>query len=94
MTTTRTMLIASVSILSTAQVSSTGIEERLSTIGPICLPEEDPQIPCPVCDIIDCMIHNPRHQYCMNCGQRLLEPHTCPNELEHPEPPMLQHPTP
>ena len=94
MTTTRTMPIASVSISSTPQVSSTGIEEGISTIGPICLPEEDPQIPCPVCDIIDCMIHNPRHRYCMNCRQRLLGPHTCPNELEHPEPPMAQHPTP
>ena len=61
MTTTRTMPIAYVSISSTPQVSSTGIEEGISTIGPICLPEEDPQIPCPVCDIIDCMIHNPRH---------------------------------
>ena len=30
----------------------------------------------------------------MNCGQRLLGPHTCPNEIEHPEPPMVQHPTP
>ena len=60
-TTTRTMPIASVSTSSTPQVSSTGIEEGISNIGPICLPEEDPQIPCPVCDVIDCMIHNPRH---------------------------------
>ena len=36
-TTTRTMPIASVSISSTPQVSSTGIEEGLSTIEPICL---------------------------------------------------------
>ena len=72
MTTTRTIPITSVSISSTPQVSSTGIEEGISTIGPICLPEEDPQIPCPVCDVIDCMIRNPRHRYCMNCGQRLL----------------------
>ena len=93
-TTTRTMLIASVSISSTPQVSSTGLEEGTCTFGPICLPEEDPQIPCPVCDVIDCMIHNPRHRYCMNCGQRLLGPHACPNEIEHPEPPMVQHPTP
>ena len=40
------------------------------------------------------MIHNPRHRYCMNCGQRLLGPHTCLNELEHSEPHMVQHPTP
>ena len=60
-TTTRTMPIESVSISSTPQVSYTGIEEGILTIGPICLPEEDPQIPCPVCDIIDCMLHNPRH---------------------------------
>ena len=93
-TTTRTMPIASVSISSTPQVSSTGTEEGTSTIGLICLPEEDPQIPCPVCDIIDCMIHNPRHRYCMNCGQRLLGPHACPNEIEHPGPPMVQHMTP
>ena len=93
-TTTKTMPIASVSISSTPQVSSTGIEEGISTIGPVCLPEEDPQIPCPVCDVIDCMIHNPRHRYCINCGQRLLGPHACPNELEHPEPPLVQHLTP
>ena len=30
----------------------------------------------------------------MNCGQRLLGPHVCPNEIEHSEPPMVQHPTP
>ena len=93
-TTTRTMPIASVSISSTPQVSSTGIEEGTSTIGPICLPEEDPQIPCSVCDVIDCMIHNPRHQYCMSYGQRLLGLHACPNKIEHLKPPMVQHPTP
>ena len=70
--TTRTTPIESVSISSTLQVSSTGMEESIPTTRPICLPEEDPQIPCPVCDVIDCMIHNPRHRYCMNCGQRLL----------------------
>ena len=90
-TTTRTMCKASVSISSTPQVSSTGIEEGTSTIGPICLPEEDSQIPCPVCDVIDCMIHNPRYRYCMNCGQRLLGLHACPNEIEHPETHMVQH---
>ena len=93
-TTTRIMPIESVSISSTLQVSSTGMEERIPTTRPICLPEEDPQIPCPVCDVIDCMIHNPRHQYCINCGQRLLGPHTCPNEREHPEPPIVQYPIP
>ena len=29
------------------------------------------------------MIHNPRHCYCMDCGQRLMGPHICPNETEH-----------
>ena len=93
-TTTRIMPIASVSISSTTQVSSTGIEEGISTIGPICLPEKDPQIPCPVFDVVDCMIHNPRHRYCMNCGHRLLGLHTCLNELQHSELHMVQHPTP
>ena len=93
-TTTRTMPMASVSISSTPQVCSTGIEEGISNIEPICLPEEDPQTPCPVCDIVDCMIHNPRHRYCMNCIQKLLGPHTCPNELEHSEPHVEQHLTP
>ena len=68
MTTTRTTTIESASIPSTPQISSTGIEERASTMRPIYLPEENPQIPCPVCEVIDCMIHNPRHRYCMNCG--------------------------
>ena len=86
------MPIESVSISSTPQVSSTGIEEGIVTIGPICLPEEGPQIPCPVCGIIDCMIHNPRHRYCMNSGQRLLGPHACPNELEHLEPQVATGP--
>ena len=43
------------------------------------LPSEDPHIPCSVCEVIDCMIHNPHHRYCMNCGHRLLGPHICPN---------------
>ena len=43
------------------------------------LPSEDPHIPCSVCEVIDCMIHNPHHRYCMDCGHRLLEPHICPN---------------
>ena len=93
-TTTRTMPIESVPISSTAQVDSPGMEKRVPTTKPICLPEEDPQIPCPVCDVIDCMIHNPRHRYCMNYGQRLLGPHACPNEREHPKPPPVHHPVP
>ena len=57
--TMRTTSIEAVSISSTPQVSSTGMEERIPTTRPICLPEEDTQIPCPVCDVVDCMIHNP-----------------------------------
>ena len=81
-------------ILSTPQVSSTGIGERASTLRPIYLPEEDPPITCPVCEDIDCVIHNPRHRYCMNCGQRLLGPCACSNERECPEPPIIQYPIP
>ena len=91
-TTTGTTRIESASIPSTPQVSSTGIGERTSTSRPIYLPEEDPVIPCPVCEVVDCMIHDPRHRYCMNCGQRLLGPHACPNERECPEPPIVQYP--
>ena len=83
MTTTGTTTIESVSKPSTPQISSTGIEERASAVRPIYLPEEDPPIPCPVCEVIDCMIHNPR-----------LGPHGCPNEREHPEPPIVQYPIP
>ena len=61
-----------VSISSTPPVSSTGVEERMPLNDPICLTEEDPQIRCAVCNTIDCMMHNPRHQYCMDCGQRLF----------------------
>ena len=43
------------------------------------LPSEDLHIPCPICEVIDCMIHNPHHRYCMDCGCRLLGPHICPN---------------
>ena len=94
MTTMGTTTIESASISSTPQVSSTGVGERTPTTGPIYLPEEDPQIPCPVCEVIDCMIHNPRHRYCMNCGQRLLGSHVCPDERECPEPPIVQYPIP
>ena len=93
-TTTGTTTIESASILSTPQVSSTGIGERVSASRPIYLPEEDPLIPGPVCEVIDCMIHNPRHRYCMNCGQRLLGPYACPNYRECPEPPIVQYPIP
>ena len=59
-------------------------DQRTETIQDSCevisvLPSEDPHIPCSVCEVIDCMIHNPRHRYCMNCGHRLLGPHVCPN---------------
>ena len=80
----------STSLPSTPQVSSTGIEEGISPHGPICLPEEDPHIICSICNIADCMINNPRHQYCIDCGQRLLGPHVCPNETEHSDPTRTQ----
>ena len=85
-TTTATVPRESMSLPSTPQVSSTGIEEGVSLHGTICLPEEDPQITCSICNIVDCMIHNPRHRYCIDCGQRLMGPHVCPNETEHPDP--------
>ena len=91
-TTTETTTIESASIPSTPQVHSTGIGERITTSRPICLPVEDPQIHCPVCHVVDCMIHNLRHRYCMNCGQRLLGPYACPNERECPEPLSTVHP--
>ena len=78
------------SLPSTPQVSSTGIEEGVSLHGPICLPEEDPHIMCSICNIVDCMIHNPRHYYCIDCGQRLMGPHICPNETEHSDPTRTQ----
>ena len=59
--TARTTPIETISISSTPQVSSTGIDERISTVRLICLPEGDPQIRCSICDVVDCMIHNPRH---------------------------------
>ena len=59
-------------------------DQRIETIQDSCevisvLPSEDPHIPCSICEVIDCMIHNPHHRYCMNCGRRLLGPHICPN---------------
>ena len=68
-----------VSVSSTPPVSSTGVDERIPLTDPICLTAEDPQIRCTVCNTIDCMVHNPRHWYCMDCGQRLLGPHACSN---------------
>ena len=59
-----------VSMFSTSPVSSTGMEERIPLNDPIHLMEEDPQIRCTVCNTIDCMVHNPRHQYCMDCVVR------------------------
>ena len=57
------------------------------------LPNEDPHIPCSVCEVIDCMMHNPRHRYCMDCGHRLLGHHICPNvdqDLRRPHiPPQI-----
>ena len=59
------------------------MEERIPLNDPICLTEEDPQIRCTVCNATDCMVHNPRHRYCIDCGQRLMRPHTCSNQTEH-----------
>ena len=59
-----------------------GMTERVPLTEPICLTAEDLQIRCTVCNTIDCMIHNPRHLYCMDCGQRLLGPHVCSNRIE------------
>ena len=81
-----------VSISSTPPVSSTGVEERIPLNEPICLTEEDPQMRCTVCNATDCMVQNPRHQYCIDCGQRLLGPHTCSNEMEHLDPTRTQDP--
>ena len=81
-----------VSICSTPPVSSTGMEERIPLNDPICLTEEDPQIRCTVCNTIDCMAHNPRHRYCMDCGQRLLGLHTCSNQIEHTDTSRTQNP--
>ena len=55
-------------------------------LAPVTLPEEEPQIICSV----DCMIHNPRHHYCMDCGQRLMASHVCPNEIENAGPNVMQ----
>ena len=80
---TEPIFTETVSIFSTPPVGSTGIDERIPLTEPICLTAEDPQIRCTVCNTIDCMVHNPRHRYCMDCGQRLLGPHVCSNQMEH-----------
>ena len=63
--------------------TSTNTTERAPLTEPIHLMTEDPQIRCTVCNTVDCMIHNLRHRYCMDCGQRLLGPHICSNQEEH-----------
>ena len=85
-TTTATVPRESMPLPSTPQVSSTGIEEGVSLHGTICLHEEDPHITCSICNIVDCMIHNPSHRYCIDCGQRSMGTHVCPNETEHSDP--------
>ena len=68
------------------------MEERMPLNDPIHLTEEDPQIRCAACNTIDGMMHNPRHRYCMDCGQRLLGPHICSNQIEHTDTPRTQNP--
>ena len=75
-------LIEAVTISSTPPDDSMGISERVPLTEPICLTAEDLQIRCTVCNTIDCVIHNPRHRYCMDCGQRLLGLHVCSNRME------------
>ena len=62
--------------------TSTNTTERTSLMEPIRLTTEDPQIRCTVCNTVNCMIHNPRHRYCMDCGQRLVGSHNCSNQEE------------
>ena len=62
--------------------ASTNTTERVPLMEPIRLTTEDPQIRCTICNTVDCMIHNQRHRYCMDCGQRLLGPHICSNQEE------------
>ena len=51
--------IESVSLSSTPPVSSTGVGERIPMLTSVTLTEEEPQIRCSICGIIDCMIHSP-----------------------------------
>ena len=90
-TTIGTIPMESVSLSSTPQVRSTGMEEGIPLNRLICLTEKDPQITCSICNIVDCMVHNPRHRYCMDCGQRLMGLHVCPNETEHSDPSRTQN---
>ena len=90
--TTGTVPTEFISLSSTPQVSSTGTEEGIPPNRPICLIEEDPQITCFICNTIDCMIHNPRHRYCMDFGQRMMGSHVCPNEIEHSDFSRTQYP--
>ena len=76
------ILAETVSIPPTPPDTSMGITERVPLTEPICLTTEDLQIRCTICNTIDCMIHNPRHRYCMDCGQRLLGPHVCSNRID------------
>ena len=62
--------------------ASTNTTERVPLMEPIHLTTEDPQIRCTICNMVDCMIHNPRHRYCMDCGQRLLGLYICSNQEE------------
>ena len=89
---TEPIFMEAVSISSTPPVSSTGVDERIPLTDPICLTAEDPQIRCTVCNTIDCMVHNPRHRYCMDCGQKLLGPHVCSNRTEHTDASRPQNP--
>ena len=89
---TELIFTEAVSISSTPPVSSTGVDERIPLTDPICLTAEDPQIRCTVYNTIDCMVHNPRHRYCMDCGQRLLGPHVSSNRIEHTDASRPQNP--
>ena len=89
-TPTATIPRESVSLSSMPQVSSTGVEEGVPLNRPICLTEEDPQITCSICNIVDYMIHNPRHRYYTDCGQRLMGLYVCPNKTEHSDPTRTQ----
>ena len=76
---TEPTFIEAVTISSTPPDNSMGISERVPLTEPICLTAEDPQKRCTVCNTINCMIHNLRHRYCMDCHQRLLGLHVCSN---------------
>ena len=51
--------IESPSLSSTPPVSSTGVGERIPMLTAVNLTEEEPQIRCSICGIVDCMIHSP-----------------------------------